>query len=176
MAMRKEMQQCLEQGMSRRDIFLRFQGQGINDMRLAKQVATLVTRRRQDECFLLNWLLVIAVVCLTLFVAGTLEFRVAVYMPILANGAVLVVVLLSVAQIIGFLRFHFDAYVSCTLVSGLLTVIFAMVLWLWPVIAAVGVLVAVINLLLSLHTQRELFPRMGFLDIRKTPGGAFMLD
>lgn len=176
MVMRREMQQCLEQGVSRRDIFLRYQGRGVNDMRLAKQVATLVTRRRQDECFLLNWLLVIAVVCLTLFVTITLEIRAAVYMPVLANGAVLVTILLSTIHIIGLLQCQFDAYVSCAVVSALIMCVFVMVVWLWPAIALVGALVAVVNLLLALHTKHELFPHLGFLDIRCTPDGAFILD
>lgn len=174
--MRREMQQCLERGMSRRDIFLRFQGRGVNDMRLAKRVATLVTRRRQDECFLLNWLLIIAVVCLTLFVIITLEIRAVVYLPVLANGGVVVMVLLSLAHIVGFLRFHFDAYVSCTLVSGALAAVFVLAFWFWPVIAGSGVLVAMVNLLLALHTRRELFPDMDMLDVRRTASGAFFTD
>ena len=176
MVMRREMQQCLERGVPRREIFRRFQGQGINDMRLAKQVATLVSQRRRDDCFLLNWLLIIAVVCLAVFIIATLEIRAVVYMPVMANGAALAILLLSTTHVVGFLRFHFDAYVSCSMVSALCVVIFAMALWLWPVIAAVGLLVAVINLLLAVLTRRELFPLMGLLDIRKAPNGAFMFE
>ena len=162
--------------MSRREIFLRFQGQGINDMRLARQVAMLVTHRRRDECFLLNWLLIIAVVCLAIFMIATLEIRAVVYMPVMANGAVMAIVLVSIMHIVGFLRFRFNAYLSCTVFSALCIVIFAMVLWLSPVIASVGLLLAVVNLLLAMLARRELFPLMGLLDIRKASNGAFIFD
>lgn len=174
--LRQDMQVELNLGTSREDIFIAYQGQGLSDMDLAREIATLCGRQEKQHCQLPNWLLIAVVAGMATWLAITVALLlpdgVHPYLPI-ALSILGVASLVYMAALNAFLCKAYTSSVGFT--AGCLAHLAVAALHA-PIIGIVGIPLAIGWCLLALMLKRGLFPHMGFLDIRRAESGAFILE
>ncbi|PAV26027.1 hypothetical protein C8D92_10143 [Tamilnaduibacter salinus] len=174
--LRQDMQVDLNLGKSREDIFMAYQGQGLSDMDLAREIASLCGRQQRRDCQLPNWLLIGVVAgmatWLSISVALLLPDGVHPYLPV----ALSVLGIASLVYIAAFSAFLCKAYTSSVgFTMGCLAHL-AVAAFHTPIIGIVGIPLALGWCLLALMLKRGLFPHMGLFDIRRAESGAFILE
>lgn len=174
--MRKRINDMLEQGLSRQDVFEKLKKDAGNEMRLAKQITTFRTHPDSRFTLIVNRMLVAVFFAQVAFAIWVIYTVLAPLDEEFALHGVVLVSVLSVIYFVGLLRMAFTGYAAflmfCMVVAGHYIYGFNTV----PVISIIGVLLAALNGALTYYLKVSLFPHMGFMDVRTDDEGRYILE
>lgn len=174
--MDRQIKDLMEQGSSRNEIFEQLRKQAGNQMRLAQKIATFEHCSPAKRTVMLNRVLLAVCLLQAFFGIWVIYSNVVPLDEEFGWQGIVATFILTVFYFVGLFRMSFTGYASFTLFC--ITVVAGYVYFFnyFPVVSIVGVLLAVAGGALSYSVKVRLFPHMGFMDVRKDEGGAYIFE
>ncbi|GGC56487.1 hypothetical protein [Marinobacter halophilus] len=171
-----QIKELMKQGLSRHEIFEQLKKQSGNQMRLANKVATFEPGSPSTKTVLINRVLL--TLCLLQAFLGIW----VIYSNVVPTDeefgwqGIVATFILTIFYFVGLLRKSFTGYASFILLCVAVIASYVYFFNHFPIVSIVGVLLAVAGGALSYSVKVRLFPHMGFMDVKKDEGGAYILE